>query len=72
MSEYLQIFYLIMQHKQILKNPTRVDKIFAKKIDLASFKSDVNKLDIDNLKNVTTNLSNLHSNEHEIDIDILC
>ena len=56
MSEYLQIFYLIMQHKQILKNATRVDTIFAKKIDLASFKSDVN---IDNLKNVTTNLSNL-------------
>ena len=59
MKEYLQIFYLIMQHKQILKNATRVDTIFAKKIDLASFKSDVNKLDIDNLKNVTTNLSNL-------------
>ena len=59
MSEYLQIFYLIMQHMQILKNATRVDTIFAKKIDLASFKSDVNKLDIDNLKNVTTNLSNL-------------
>ena len=34
---------------------------FAKKIDLASLKSNVNGLDIDTLKNVPTNLSNLKS-----------
>ena len=33
--------------------------IFAKKFDLADLKSDADKLDIDKLKNVTTNLSNL-------------
>ena len=35
---------------------------FAKKVDLPNSKSDVNKLDIDKLKNVTTNLSNLKNN----------
>ena len=32
---------------------------FAKNVDLASSKSDVDKLDIDKLKNLPTNLSNL-------------
>ena len=36
-----------------LKNVTGVDTLkFAKKLDLASLKSSVDKLDIDNLKNV--------------------
>ena len=34
---------------------------FAKKVDLASLKSNVDKLDIDKLKNVPTNLRNLKS-----------
>ena len=33
----------------------------AKKVELAKLKSDVDKLDIDKLKNVPTNLSNLKS-----------
>ena len=40
-----------------LKNATVVDTLsFAKKVDLASLKSDVDQLDIDQLKNVPTNL----------------
>ena len=35
---------------------------FAKESDLANLKSDVDKLDIDKLKNISSNLSNLKSN----------
>ena len=46
--------------KAELKNETSVDTSkFAKKVDLANLKSDVDKFDIDKLKNVTTNLRNL-------------
>ena len=46
--------------KANLKNTTGVGKSrFAKKADLADLKSDVDKLDIDKLKNVTSNLRNL-------------
>ena len=42
------------------KNATGVDQSrFAKKVDLANFKSDEYKLYIDRLKNVPANLSNL-------------
>ena len=48
--------------KTDLKNATGIDKSsFAKKVDLASLKSNVDKLDIDKLKNVPTNLSNSKS-----------
>ena len=44
------------------KNATGVDtSFFAKKVDLASLKSSEDKLDIDKLKNVPNNLSNLKS-----------
>ena len=43
----------------------------AKKIDLASLKSNVNKLDIDKLKNVPTNLDNLKSKVDKLDFDKL-
>ena len=46
--------------KADLKNATSVDiSKFAKKVDLASLKFNVGKLDIDKLKNVPTNLNNL-------------
>ena len=46
--------------KTDLKNVTGVDiSSFTKKTDLANLKSTVDKLDIDELKNVPTNLSNL-------------
>ena len=46
--------------KSDLKNVIGVDTSdFAKKTDLAKLKSDVDKLDIDTLKNVPTNLINL-------------
>ena len=43
----------------------------AKKVDLASLKSNVDKLDIDQLKNVPTNLSNLKSKIDKLDVDKL-
>ena len=45
-----------------LKNTTGVDTSkFAKNVDLANLKSNLDELDIDKLKNVSTNLSNLKS-----------
>ena len=52
-----------------LKNATGVDTSkFAKKSDSASSKSNVVKLDIDKLKNVTTNLSNLRNEVNKLDV----
>ena len=42
-----------------------------KKVDLASLKSNVDKLHIGNLKNVPTNLSNLKSKGDKLDIEKL-
>ena len=48
--------------KADLKNVTGVDTSkFAKKVDLANLKSNVDILDTDKLKNVPINLSNLKS-----------
>ena len=58
--------------KADLKDATGVDTSkFAKKVDLANLKSDVDKLDIDKLKNVTSNLSNLKNKVDKLDVDIL-
>ena len=58
--------------KADLKNATGVDTLdFAKKADLASLKSDVDKPDIDKLKNVPNNLSNLKSKVDKLDVDKL-
>ena len=55
--------------KADLKNETGVDTSgFAKKIDLASLKSDMNKLDVDKLKNVPSGLSCLKSKVDKLDI----
>ena len=46
--------------KADLKDATGVDtSIFAKKVDLAGLKSNVDKLDIDKLKNAPRNIRNL-------------
>ena len=45
--------------------------MFAKKIDLTNLKSNVDKLDIDKLKNVPTNLSNLKSKLDKLNVDKL-
>ena len=48
--------------KADFKNATGVDRSkFAKNVDLADLKSNVDKWDIDKLKNVPSNLSNLKS-----------
>ena len=46
-----------------------IHQILLKKTDLANLKSDVNKLDIDKLKNVSTGLSNLKSKGDKLDVD---
>ena len=54
------------------KNATGVDTLkFAKKVDLGSLKSNVDKLDIDKLKNVPSNLSNLKSKVDKLHVDKL-
>ena len=58
--------------KSDLKNVAGVDtSTFAKKDDLASLKSNPDKLDIDKLKNVPTNLNNLKSKVDKLDVDKL-
>ena len=58
--------------KADLKNATCVDTSkFAKKVNLASLKSNVDKLNIDKLKNLPTNLSNLKSKVDKLDDDKL-
>ena len=55
--------------KANLKTTTGVDlSKFAKKFDLANLKSHADKLDIDKLKNVPTNLSNLKSKADKLDV----
>ena len=58
--------------KADLKNATGVDTLdSAKETDLANLKSDVDKLDIDKLRNVQSNLGNLKSKVDKLDIDKL-
>ena len=58
--------------KANLKNATRADTSkFAKKVDLANLKFNVDKLDIDKLENVSSNLSNLKSKVDKLDVDKL-
>ena len=58
--------------KSDLKNVAVADTSkFAKKVDLANFKSNVDKLDIDQLKNIPINLSNLKSKVDKLDGDKL-
>ena len=55
--------------KSDLKNTTGADTSdFLKKADLASLKSDVDKLDIDKLKNVPSDLSSLKSKVDKLDV----
>ena len=56
--------------KANLKNATGVDTSkIAKKVDLASLKVNVDKLEIDKLKNVPTNVSNLKIKVDKLDLD---
>ena len=58
--------------KADFKNATGVDTSkLAKKVDLPNLKSNVDKLDIDKLKNVPTNLSNLKSKVYKLDVNKL-
>ena len=58
--------------KTDLKNATGVHTSpFPKKTDLANLKSDVDKLDIDKLKNVPRGLNNLKSKIDKLDVDKL-
>ena len=55
--------------KSDLKNARWVDtSSFANKTHLTNLKSDIDKLDIDKLKNVPSNLSNLKSKVDKLDV----
>ena len=55
-----------------LKTGTGVDTSkFAKTVDLSNLKSRIDKIDIDKLKNVSTNLSNLKRKVDKSDVDKL-
>ena len=55
-----------------LKNATGVDTSeFAKKTDLASLKSDIVKLDIDELEKILSSLSDLWIKADKLDVDKL-
>ena len=54
------------------KSATGVDtSTFSETVDLVSLKFDVDKLDIDKLKNIPSNLSNLKSKVDKLDVDKL-
>ena len=58
--------------KADLKNVAGVDTSkFAKKVELASLKSKVDKLDIDKLETIPTGLSSLKSKVDKLDVDKL-
>ena len=58
--------------KADFKNATSVDTSkFAKKVDLASLKYSLDKLDIDKFKNIPINLISLKSKVDELDVDEL-
>ena len=58
--------------KADLKNGAGIDTSrFAKKVDLVSLQSNADKLDINKLKNVSSNLSNLKSKVDKLDADRL-
>ena len=55
--------------KRDLKNATGVDtSVFAKRIDLANPKSDLDKLDIDKVKNVPGGLRSLKNKVYQLDV----
>ena len=60
-----------MQQKQILNMQLVLILKFAKKVDLANLKSNLDQLDIDKLKNIPTNLSNLQIKVDKLDVDKL-
>ena len=67
----LMLIYLIMQQKHI-KNILHVDSSnFALKSNLASLKTEVDKIDVDKLKILPNNLSNLKNKVDKLDIDEL-
>ena len=58
--------------KADLKNSTGVDTLdFAKKTDFAKLKSNAYKINVDKLKNVSDNLTNLRNKIDKLDVDKL-
>ena len=58
--------------KTDFRNATRIDtSSFARKVDQANLKYDVDKLDANKLENVPTNLNNLRSKVNKLEVDKL-
>ena len=56
----LNLFYLVMQQKVDLKNATGIDSFkFPLKLNLAALKTEIDKIDVENLKAVPVDLSKL-------------
>ena len=66
-----RIRFVQLCNKNRFKNATVDTSSFPKTVDLANLKSNVDKLDIDELKNIPTNLSNWKSKVDKLDIDKL-
>ena len=58
-----------MQQKQTLNATGVHTPSFAKTVDLANLRSDVDKLDSDKIKNLPTNLNNLKSKVVKLGVD---
>ena len=58
----LNLFYLNMQQKVDLKNATGIDSFkFPLKLNLAALKTEIDQIDVDNLKAVPVDLSKLNN-----------
>ena len=56
----LNLFYLVMQQKIELKNATGIDSFKSPlKLNLAALKTEIDKIDVENLKAVPVDLSKL-------------
>ena len=63
----LNKIYIIMWQKQNQKNTAGVDTSkFAKKVDLAILKSEIDKLDIDKLKSTPVDIIKLNDVKNEV------
>ena len=73
MSEYFpkpkSIGAIVKFELDLCNYPTKADSEFAKKADLVNSKSNVEKLDIDKLKNVLGDLSSLNSKVDKFNIE---
>ena len=68
----VELYFSNYEPEAGLKNETRVDaSTFDKKVDFANLKSDVDKLNLDKVKNVSNKVSNLKRKVDGLDVNKL-